>query len=64
MNKLHIKEFKCMICGKKFTELTPVHEKLCMCIDCYQTAEHETFGKGNEILTLKKLKKIVKEQNQ
>ena len=57
MNKA--KEFKCMICGKKFTELTPVHEKICICINCYNIARSETFDKGKESLTLKKLKKII-----
>lgn len=50
-----------MICGKKFTDLTPIHERMCICSDCYESAKNETFGKNKEILTLKKLKKIIKE---
>lgn len=60
MDKLPVKEFKCMICGKKFTELTPIHESRCICKDCYNVAVSETYDKGQEFITVKKLKKIVK----
>lgn len=62
MNKDPIKEFKCIVCGKKFTELTPIHEKRCICKDCYDVAVSETYDKGQDVLTIKKLKKIVNEK--
>jgi hypothetical protein len=51
-----------MVCGKKFTELTPIHEKRCICKNCYDVAVSETYDKGQDVLTIKKLKKIVKEK--
>lgn len=62
MNKDPIKEFKCMVCGKKFTELTPIHEKRCICKDCYEFAIAETYNKGLDVMPIKKLKKIVKDK--
>ena len=49
MNKDSIKEFKCIVCGKKFTELTPIHEKRCICENCYDVAIAETYDKGRDV---------------
>ena len=59
MNKSPVKEFKCMICGKKFSELTPIHEKRCICLECYPKMIDETFGKEKEFVTIERLKKVI-----
>ena len=55
----NIKQFKCMICGKMFSELSPIHELRCVCLECYPKMIEETFGKEKEVVTIKRLKKII-----
>ena len=54
-----IKQFKCIICGKMFTELSPIHESRCVCLECYPKMVDETFGKEKEFVTIKRLKKVI-----
>ena len=56
------KEFKCAICGNMFSDLTPIHEKRCICKKCYKLLINETFGKKVENLSMKELKKIAKKK--
>lgn len=59
---MNIKEFKCAICGKMFSELTPIHEKRCICKDCHQIMIDETLRKGVDKISMKELKKIAKKK--
>lgn len=54
------KEFKCAICGNMFSDLSPIHEKRCVCMKCYKILISETFDKKVEKLSMKDLKKIAK----
>lgn len=62
MKKNLIKTFRCELCGKDFTELSPIHEARCVCLDCYKKMNEEVFDKGKEIMPMKKLKKIVNQK--
>ena len=60
MKNKTIIEFNCMCCGKKFTDLSPIHEKRCVCLDCYKLMKQETFMKEKDQVTIKRLKQLAK----